>query len=155
VFKFIVDENVGKLTKWLRIMGYDTLFFHGDSDSRMVATALEQDRVILTRDTHVLERRVVTSGRLKAILLQSEQFAAQITQVVESLKLDCSGSFHLCPEDNHILEKKTPEDVREQVPPYVFATQQQYRQCPFCRRIYWRGTHWQAMNRMLAQVCQS
>ena len=52
--KFIVDHNVGKLTKWLRMMGYDTLFFDGEDDWQMVRTALAEGRVILTRDTQIM-----------------------------------------------------------------------------------------------------
>jgi hypothetical protein len=59
--KFIVDHNVGKLAKWLRIMGYDTLFFSSPDDSHMITTALAEGRVILTRDTQIMKRRVVTN----------------------------------------------------------------------------------------------
>jgi len=52
--KFIVDNNVGKLAKWLRIMGYDTVFFNGRNDANMIATALAEERVILTRDTQIM-----------------------------------------------------------------------------------------------------
>ena len=49
--KFIVDHNVGKLTKWLRLMGYDALFFNGGDDSGLIAITLAKSRIILTRDT--------------------------------------------------------------------------------------------------------
>ena len=65
--KFIADENVGKLTRSLRMLGFDTIFFFGGSDAQMVSLALEQQRIILTRDTHVLKRRLVTSGQIKAV----------------------------------------------------------------------------------------
>jgi len=68
--KFIVDHNVGKLAKWLRLMGYDALFFDGSDDSQLIRTALAEGRVILTRDTQIMKRGIVTSGRLKAILIE-------------------------------------------------------------------------------------
>ena len=89
MWKFIVDTNVGKLAKWLRIMGYDTLFFNGRNDSHMIATALAEGRVILTKDTQIMKRRVVTSGRLKAILIQDDEPELQMQQVIDTLKLDC------------------------------------------------------------------
>ena len=155
--KFIVDQNVGKLTKWLRILGYDTIFFRGSSDSRMIAVALAENRVILTRDTHIMRRRVVTKGLLKAILIQSEYPEEQIQQVIETLNLDCqSRLFTLCLECNQPLLERSKEQVRDLVPPYVFKTQSQYRQCPSCQRIYWRGTHWQAMAKKVEQFkCSS
>ena len=151
--KFIVDNNVGKLVKWLRMMGYDTLSFNGSDDSRMVATALDEGRVIITRDTQIMKRRVVTSGRLKAILIKSDKPRQQIRQVVESLKLDCQfRPFTVCLECNQPLEERSKQQVQELVPPYVFQTQNQYMECPACHRIYWRGTHWQAMNRKLEEL---
>jgi len=148
--KFIVDNNVGKLAKWLRIMGYDALFFNGSDDSRMIATALAEGRVILTRDTQIVKRRVVTSGRLKAILITSDEPELQMHQVVDSLNMDCQfRPFTICLECNQPLEERSKQQVKDLVPPYVFQTQSQYMECPACHRIYWRGTHWQAMTERL------
>ncbi len=148
--KFIVDNNVGKLARWLRMMGYDTLFFGGGDDSQMVATALTEGRVILTRDTQIMKRGVVVSGRLKALLIESDEPERQMRQVIKTLDLDCQfGLFTICLECNQPLEEKSKQQVKDRVPPYVFQTQSQYMECPACRRIYWRGTHWQAMTRKL------
>lgn len=153
--RFIVDHNVGKLTRWLRMMGYDTLFFDGEDDSDMIATALAEDRVILTRDTRIMERRLITTGRLKAVLIACEEPELQIRQVVTALKLDVNfRPFSLCLECNQPLIERSKEQVGERVPPYVFKTQQQYMECPACHRIYWRGTHWQAMTRRLEGFIQ-
>ncbi len=148
--KFIVDNNVGKLAKWLRIMGYDTLFFNGSDDSRMIATALTEGRVILTRDTQIMRRRVVTDGRLKAILIKGDEPEQQMHQVIATLNLDCQfRPLAICLECNQPLLERTREQVKDLVPPYVFQTQSQYMECPACHRIYWRGTHWQAMTKKL------
>jgi uncharacterized protein with PIN domain len=151
--KFIVDHNVGKLARWLRMIGYDTLFFNGTDDWSMIRAALAEDRIILTRDTHILERRVITIGRLKAILIKSDSLELQTRQVMETLKLDYkSKAFSLCLECNQPLEVKTKEQVKDLVPPYVFKTNDQYVQCPACHRIYWKGTHWQAMMKRLEKL---
>jgi len=148
--RFIVDNNVGKLAKWLRIMGYNTLFFNGSNDSRMIAIALAEERAVLTKDTQIMKRRVVTSGRLKAILIQSDEPELQIYQVIDSLHLDCQFKpFTICLECNQPLLEKSKQQVKDLVPPYVFQTQSQYMECPTCHRIYWRGTHWQAMTKKL------
>ena len=148
--KFIVDNNVGKLAKWLRMMGYDTLFFGGGDDSRMVATALAEDRVMLTRDTQIMKRGAVTSGRLKAVLIRSDESERQMRQVIETLNLDCQfGLFTICLECNQPLEERSRQQVKARVPPFVFQTQRQYMECPACGRIYWKGTHWQAMTKKL------
>jgi len=148
--KFIVDTNVGRLTKWLRLMGYDAQFFHGRDDSSLVAIAKAEGRVILSRDTHIMKRRLITSGQVKAVLIQSDEHERQIHQVIEELGLDYRFNlFTLCLECNQPLVRRKKEEVKELVPPYVFKTQSQFRQCPACRRIYWRGTHWRAMTQRL------
>jgi uncharacterized protein len=148
--KFIVDHNVGKLVKWLRMMGYDTIFFTGNDDWQMVMRALKEGRVILTRDTQILERGVVSNGRIKALLILSGNPQEQVRQVVETLHLDSeSGLFTLCLEDNQPLEARTKEQVEGRVPPYVFSTQDKYMECPACHRIYWKGTHWKDMTKKM------
>ncbi len=153
--RFIVDHNVGKMAKWLRMMGYDTLFFNGSDDAGMITTALTEDRVILTRDTGIVQRRLVTSGRLKAILINSDRVDVQMKQVIGTLNLDIHYKpFTICLECNQPLAEISKEQVKERVPPYVFKTQQQYMECPACQRIYWRGTHWRAMNSKLKKLLQ-
>ncbi|MFC1918483.1 Mut7-C RNAse domain-containing protein [Chloroflexota bacterium] len=153
--RFIVDINVGKLTRWLRIMGYDALSFCGSDDGQMVATALAEERVMLTRDTQVMERRAVTGGRLKAILIQSDKPEQQIQQVGKALGLDFRfRPFTICLECNKPLESRSKQEMQTRVPPYVFKTQHQYMECPGCHRVYWRGTHWEAMTRKLERLME-
>jgi uncharacterized protein with PIN domain len=69
--KFLVDENVGRLAKWLRMVGYDATFIKNVSDTQLVEVALSEERILLTRDTQILQRRVVSSHQLHAILIAS------------------------------------------------------------------------------------
>ncbi len=151
--KFIVDSNVGRLARWLRIAGFDTVFINDLDDNRLVRLALSEGRVLLTKDTQILKRRLVTSGRLKAILIEDDEVKAQLRQVVKALNLgDKIKPFTLCLECNQPLVLSEKEDVKELVPPYIFQTQTQYMQCPACQRVYWRGTHWQRMSRELEKI---
>ncbi|MBA7466509.1 MAG: hypothetical protein GH156_01000 [Dehalococcoidia bacterium] len=143
--RFIVDTNVGKLARWLRMLGYDTLFINNIDDEELIAIGLKEKRVLLTKDTQIMLRRVVISDRLKAILIQSDDVKAQLLQVVRAMKLDQERKFTLCLECNEPLVPKRKDEVQELVPPYVFKTQPNYYQCPSCQRVYWRGTHWQRM----------
>jgi uncharacterized protein with PIN domain len=150
--RFIVDINVGKLARWLRIMGYDTLLFNETDDGQMLKTALEEDRIILTRDSQFLKRRAITSGRAKALLIEGEDPEEQLKQVAETFNLDYEHSpFTLCLECNRQLIERKKEDLKNIVPPYVYKTQQYFKECPQCHRIYWQGTHWVAMNRKLGK----
>jgi uncharacterized protein with PIN domain len=152
---FIVDANAGKLARWLRMMGYDTLFFSDIEDGHLVDIALREGRVVLTRDSQIARRRPVANGQLKVILTRSDDPREQLRQVIGELQLDCrSRQFTRCLECNHSLAPRSRDEVADSVPPYVFRTQHQYMQCPSCLRIYWQGTHWQRMKKALEKVCR-
>jgi len=151
--RFIVDSNVGRLATWLRIAGFDTLFAEGIDDNRLVRIALDEDRVLLTRDTQIMKRRLITSGRLRTVLIEPDDVIEQLRRVLTTLNL--AGDvrpFSLCIECNQPLEYREKEEVEGLVPPYVFRTQTQYMQCTNCRRVYWRGTHWERMYRELERI---
>jgi hypothetical protein len=149
----MVDENVGKLARWLRMMGYDSVFFTGEDDSQMVRQALTEGRILLTRDTGIMRRRAVTSGRLKAVLFNTEVPEEQMRRLIKELDLKAqSRPFTICLECNIPLIPVSPTEVRDRVPPYVSKTQTQYMECPNCRRVYWKGTHWLAMLHRLEKL---
>lgn len=148
--RFIIDANAGKLVGWLRMMGYDTLFFKSCSDSEMVKTAAEEKRIIITRDTHIMERRVAKTGEVQAILLKSDDPAKQLEALFATLDIKVDFKpFSLCIACNHPLVEASRETLKGQVPEYVYKTQDLFCKCPNCGRIYWRGTHWQAMKKLL------
>jgi uncharacterized protein with PIN domain len=144
--RFIVDTNVGKLARWLRMLGYDSLFINDIDNNELIAIGLNDKRVLLTKDTQIMLRRVVTSGSLKAVLIEDDNPKDQLRQVARMMNIDQERKFTRCLECNKLLVPKGKDEVRALVPAYVFKTQPQYFQCPACQRIYWRGTHWQRMN---------
>jgi len=82
----MVDINVGNLAKWLRIMGFDALLSNYKDDNQMIITALSEDRILLTRDTQLMKRRIITSGYLKAILIHSDDPEQQMKQLISRIK---------------------------------------------------------------------
>lgn len=154
--RFIVDVNVGRLAKWLRVMGYDTLFPTENGDNELVRVALRENRIIVTRDSGLVERRVVTTGRLKVVLIQRDDIKNQLRQLVCLLELDGRlegrNEFSRCIRCNEPLISLTMESARDRVPPYVYETQREFMECPVCLRMYWRGTHWANMQSELARL---
>jgi len=153
--RFIVDTNVGKLARWLRMLGYDTLFINDIDDEELIAIGLQEKRVLLTKDTQITLRRVVTSGRLKALLIEYDNPKDQLRQVVRTMNLDQERKFTRCLECNEPLVPRSKDEVQDLVPLYVFKTQSQYYQCPACHRIYWRGTHWQRMKQEVETLIEA
>ncbi len=151
--KFIVDINVGKLAKWLRILGYDALFINPIEDGMLVEVARREGRVILTKDTHIAERRLVTSGQVRVALVEGDLLRDQLRFLAARLGL--RGPFRLfsrCLECNVPLVGVSRSDVAKLVPPYVYRTQTHYMACQRCGRIYWPGTHWQRMQATVQEL---
>ena len=151
--KFIADNNVGKLARWLRLIGYDTVLLKQKDDAEMIKIALGEDRVILTKDAQFMKRRMVINGTLKALYTEQDDPQVQIREVVETLSLDYGFKpFSRCLECNRALVARDREDVKDLIPVRVSEAQIQYTQCPACHRIYWPGTHWQAMGKKLKDL---
>ncbi len=151
--RFVADNNVGKLARWLRLMGYDTLCFERKDDARMIKVALGEDRVILTKDAQFMKRRLVADGTLRAMHIEQDDPRQQVRDVVKTLKLDYRFKpFSLCLECNRVLVARDREEVKNLVPARVYETQTRYTQCPACHRIYWPGTHWEAMGKELRDL---
>jgi len=144
--RFIADNNVGGLARWLRLMGYDTVLLRQKDDAQIIKIALNENRMILTKDARFVKRRLVTNGTLKTLHTGQDDPEVQVQEVVERLTLDYDFKpFSRCLECNQALVARDREYVKDSVPARVFETQTQYAQCPACHRVYWPGTHWQAM----------
>ncbi len=145
--KFLVDSMLGRLAKWLRILGYDTLYFSSLDDNDLVRMARAEGRMVLTRDREMVRRRGIDS-----LLIESDDFREQLRQLLHDLNLNLDRSFSRCPVCNNPLQRVAKEAVRERVAPYVFRTQERFSLCPQCGKIYWRGTHWQRMRERLKRL---
>ena len=149
---FLADCNVGRLARWLRVMGYDAEFEPVLADGFVVWRALHEGRVLLTRDRELTRRRLITTGQVRAILLRDDDVQAQLRQVAGELGLDGSSSLTRCLECNVVLEPRPFEVVAHRVPFHVRAAQTRFAACPRCGRVYWPGSHWQRMQERLAAL---
>ncbi|KAB2959136.1 MAG: hypothetical protein F9K13_11075 [Candidatus Methylomirabilis oxygeniifera] len=137
--RFVADAMLGRLATWLRLSGYDTLYWRGD-DARLVRLVLAENRLLLTRDTHLPPR---LPPHL-ICLIESDHYDAQLGQVVARFGLSPQIG-RLCARCNLPLEPADKTAVRAEVPPFVWQTQERFARCPGCLRIYWEGTHYARM----------
>ena len=147
-----VDGTGGRLAKWLRVMGYDTLVPKEDGDNQLVRIALREDRVLVTRDAGIAQRRAARIGQMTVVLIEKDDLRSQLSQLVRDLGLNLSGGFTRCVLCNEPLRPIAKGDVAERLPPYVLLTQTKFLECQVCRRVYWPGTHWTNMMSELSQV---
>lgn len=139
--KFVADKMLGRLAKWLRIIGQDVTYGSHLSGYGLVRAARKEGRVILTRD-----RGIAKKNPTEYLLIRSDHFREQLRQVVDAYHLDpVKEAFTRCVECNTVLEFIPKKAVEEKVPPYVFSTQEGFSFCRKCQRIYWPATHQQKM----------
>ncbi len=148
--KLLLTKELGRLSKWLRILGLDAAYFNADNPGSLIIEALRDERVILTRNHHLPQSRGI-----KIVLVQSERIKEQIAEVLRSLKVkpDSDMMFTRCIICNEELEDIAKDNVKDKVPEYVFKTQEDFIACPRCRRIYWQGTHWGNISKTLEEIC--
>ncbi|MCM8779082.1 MAG: Mut7-C RNAse domain-containing protein [Candidatus Omnitrophica bacterium] len=147
--KFLVTQELGRLCKWLRILGMDAKYIRSDKRSEIIFTAIREERIIVTRD-----RRLGEHHGLKIILLKSDFLQEQLKQLVEEfkIKIDPEEMFMRCTICNELLIAVEKESIKPWVPEYVFKTQEEFVQCPQCKRIYWQGTHWGNVKNTLKEI---
>ena len=152
--RFVVDVNVGRLAKWLRVMGYDTLFPRTETDNELVRIALREGRVLVTRDSGLVLRRAARLGQMRVLYIVKDDLRSQLRQLVRDLNLNPANGFSRCVRCNQPLESVAKAEVADRLPAYVSQTQCKFMRCPDCQRIYWRGPHWSNMMAELAEVYQ-
>jgi uncharacterized protein with PIN domain len=147
--RFVADVMLGRLAKWLRIAGFDVLYSNRFSDDELVRLSSGEGRILLSRDTRLLVRRVVS----RFIFLESEDVRAQLRQVLRSTRIThLPALLSRCLSCNEPLAEVPRESVSDLVPAYVFRTQSNFKACPSCRKIYWAGTHRQSVMRTLEKL---
>lgn len=142
--KLLVDGMLGRLARWLRILGYDTVFERKADDWTLIHLARAEGRLLLTRDRQLATRRIVPT-----LLIESEELAAQVRQVIAVLGPSPTGAFSRCPVCNQRLMPLSHNKARDRVPAHVHRTQGKFCLCPECDRVYWQGTHWDRMKEIL------
>jgi uncharacterized protein with PIN domain len=134
--KFIADVMLGRLAKRMRLLGLDVIYDTALDDNGIIRLSLEQDRVILTRDTDLTARPLAANH----LFITSDLLLEQVEQVRSTFPLD-SLPLTRCSECNEPLALLDKHEVRDLVPPYVYETRNEFLRCKSCGRIYWKGSH--------------
>jgi len=147
MFRFVADDHAGKLARWLRLLGYDTLHFPEIADAELADRAAREGRIVLTRDTTLAHR----FPAIEVFRLEDEDPFRQLAAVVRRFELDWDAhAFTRCMMCNAPLEEVEKESCREEVPPEAFARCNQFARCTGCGKLYWDGTHYLRMRERIA-----
>ncbi|HUP43165.1 MAG TPA: Mut7-C RNAse domain-containing protein [Thermoanaerobaculia bacterium] len=148
--RLLADAMLVGLARWLRVLGLDAACDPSLDDSALVDRALAEERVILTRDRRLIERKRARNH----LFIRSEVVDEQVAQVLAELAIRPEPGllFSRCLRCNASLEELPAAEAARKVPPYVARTQERFRRCPACRRIYWRATHAGRMRLRLEQM---
>jgi len=147
--RFIVDTMLGRLARWLRAMGYDTLYPGQAADRQLLQIARAEERILITRD-----RMLARLAHPQGCLITAEQVDEQIREAIAQLALAPAASEWLsrCLECNARLEPRDTATLSTLVPDHVLRTQREFMGCPGCGRIYWGGSHAERMLERLGRL---
>lgn len=144
--RFIADTMLGKLAKWLRVMGIDVVYDPRFLARQLLRCAEQEGRILLTRDHRLVQRR----GTARRLLIESDYYHEQVRQVVQTFGLERPmQAFTRCLQCNTPLCEVAKQAVAGKVPPYVYAVHVEFKRCSTCDQLYWGGTHRDNMRRQL------
>jgi uncharacterized protein with PIN domain len=143
--KFAVDFMLGRLAKWLRVLGYDAIYGRHLTGYGLIRAARAENRLILTRDRSLKKKQPPPF-----LFIDSNDHVEQLRQVLRACGLtEHPRLFSRCLVCNALLEPRPKSEVKDRVPDFVWSTQDRFSWCPGCRKLYWPATH---IDKMLAQI---
>jgi len=147
--RFVLDNHLGRLTAYLRMLGFDCLYHNDYQDEELVETAQQEERILLSRDRRLLMRKAVTHG----YCLRSLDSLEQLSEVIRRFDLTSRVTpFHRCLRCNHPLEPVAKEAVLDRLEPLTKLYFDEFQICPACGQIYWKGSHYEKMRHLIEEI---
>lgn len=147
--RFILDVHLGKLTKYLRLLGFDCLIDEHIGDNEIIAISLQEQRIILTRDRNLLKHRQVTHG----YWIRSQKPKKQLEEVISRFDLKNNANpFTRCMECNNMVTRVDKNDVLGDLQSKTKKYYNNFWRCPGCGRVYWEGSHFESMKKLVDSI---
>ena len=147
---FLLDGMLGSLARWLRIAGFDTIYYRDKDDDELVREALVSNRLLVSRDRGLVNR--ASRMGAMAVLVESEDVQNQLIQMKNELGLELNPMVSRCPVCNGELSLKTREEVKDIVPESSLNAFDEFWTCDLCEKAYWKGTHWEKIIETLDEI---
>lgn len=147
--RFALDVHLGRLARFLRMFGFDSLYGNSLDDEQLAHIAGLEKRIVLTRDRGLLKRRSVTHGYLVRSLIPRDQLSEVVRRFDLAPRIVLGARCVAC---NVVLTPVSREEVLPRLPPAVAREYSDFSACPSCQRVFWRGSHWQRMTELAASL---
>ena len=149
VIRFVADVHLGKLVRRLRLLGFDCRYNREWDDAMLARISADEERILLTRDAGLLKRSIVTHG----MFIHSDAPRERVRNVVQKLDLyRLARPFARCVECNGQLVEIPKEHAQDRVPEQTYRYVDRYLECDTCGKVYWKGTHWKRLERLVADA---
>jgi uncharacterized protein with PIN domain len=150
--KFVTDGMLGKLTRWLRMLGHDVEYMKSTDDKELMQKAKKENRILLTRDLELYQRAIARGN--DAFLVESPNQTANLANLAKrfKFKLEIDMKTSRCPKCNGKIKEVAKANVAEKIPPKTSSNYDKFWQCKSCKQIYWRGAHWIRIDKTLEEA---
>ena len=147
--KFIADGMLGKLTRWLRMLGQDVEYSNNAEDSKLLAVAKKENRILLTRDFELYQRAL--GKNVDAFYLEGSTGEEKLAELAKryGIPLEIDMSISRCPKCNSLVKPVPQEKLAETIEKNTFEHYNEFWQCSKCGQIYWQGAHWTRIKKSL------
>ncbi|RLK48154.1 hypothetical protein DFR31_2031 [Alkalispirillum mobile] len=149
--RFVLDAHLGRLARYLRLCGFDTLYRNDFRDAELASISAHKGRVLLTRDIRLLKRRIITHG----YFVRSDRPEAQLTEVLHRFQLqDRAAPFRRCARCNALLRDADKAEVAPRLEPLTRRYYDTFKVCSGCGQVYWYGSHARRIERLIERSRQ-
>lgn len=150
--KFLTDGMLGKLTRWLRMLGHDIKYSSSSNDKQLIETAKSEGRILLTSDLG-LYRKATVEG-INSFFVERKTEAQKLASLAKqfNLKLKFEAAVSRCPACNTKIKPVSKEKIIDKVPETTGSYYDEFWKCPNCEKIYWQGAHWKRISKTLREA---
>ena len=146
---FVLDVHLGKLARYLRLLGFDTLYDNRWDDADLAQVASRDRRILLTQDRGLLKRNLVMYG----YCVRSSQPEQQMVEIIRQFDLvDAIAPFSRCLRCNGLLEPVTKASIGDRLPPFTYQSCNEFHRCQDCNHLYWKGGHYQRLQTLVERA---
>jgi len=150
--KYVTDGMLGKLTRWLRMLGQDVEYTGSMDDKKLIEKTKKEDRVLLTRDLELYQQ--ATARGVEAYLVEGSTETQRLANLAKRfrLKLEIDVEISRCPKCNTRIKPVPKDKILEKIPKTTASNYDEFWLCPGCSQVYWRGAHWKRIDKTLREA---